>query len=92
MAISMMGSRAQAGILRALSINGPATIGSLLKQVHVGRPSLNRILVEMESSGLIAGNPGPGSRHGKTVYYEVDPHRVEELAERYVKYALNRTR
>lgn len=91
MAISLMGSRAQAAILRALSISGPDTIGSLLGQVGVGRPSLNRLLVEMEKSGVITGRPEPGSRHGKSVYYEAVPSRVEELVSRYIEYTLNRS-
>lgn len=90
MAISFMGNRAQADILRQLSLLGPSTVGQIQVVTEIGRPSLNRHLAALEATGLIATDPPPGHRHGKSVTYRVEPKRIAQLAEEYVRYVSGR--
>lgn len=85
-AISFMGNRAQADILRNLSVLGPSTIGELNAKVAISRPSLNRLLEALSKAGLVRTDPPAGLRHGKDVTYTAQRGRVRELAAKYVSY------
>ena len=69
LAISFMGNRARADILRHLSMLGPSTIGRLQTAVDISRPSLNRHLDFLAKAGLVQTDPPAGMRHGKDVVY-----------------------
>ena len=86
MAIAFMGNRAQVQILRDLTAKGPCTIGRLLEDLQMSRPSLNKHLVSLESAGLVVGDPPAGQRHGRSVEYRVDLARVRFLADVCVAY------
>jgi DNA-binding transcriptional ArsR family regulator len=85
-AISFMGNRARADILRHLSILGPSTIGRLQTAVDISRPSLNRHLDSLAKAGLVQTDPPAGMRHGKAVVYTVRSARVRELTQAYTSY------
>jgi DNA-binding transcriptional ArsR family regulator len=85
-AISFMGNRAQAEILRHLSLLGPSTIGQLQAVLTISRPSLNRHLDSLSSVGLVQTDPPAGMRHGKEVTYAVQHARIRKLAREYVSY------
>jgi len=86
LAIGVMGSRAQAQVLRTLSILGPSTIGRLQGSVDIGRPSLNRHLDFLSRAGLVQTDPPAGLRQGKDVVYAVQPARLRRLVADYVSY------
>ncbi|WP_394253023.1 ArsR/SmtB family transcription factor [Arthrobacter pityocampae] len=85
-AVSVIGSRAQAEILRRLSRLGPSTAGELADATGISRPSLNRHLVALQKAGVVAATPPAGDRAGKTVKYAAQIDRVRELAEKYLRY------
>ncbi len=85
-AISFIGNRAQADILRNLSMLGPSTIGRLQTAVDISRPSLNRHLDFLAQAGLVQTDPPAGMRHGKAVVYTVRSARIRELTQAYVSY------
>jgi DNA-binding transcriptional ArsR family regulator len=85
-AISFMGNRAQADILRHLSLLGPSVIGRLQSVMAVSRPSLNRHLYALATAGLVETDPPAGMRHGRDTTYTVQPARIRELAHEYVSY------
>lgn len=85
-AISFMGNRAQADILRHLSLLGPSTIGRLQTVVLISRPSLNRHLDALATAGLVETDPPAGMRHGRDVTYTVQRARIRQLAHEYVSY------
>ncbi|MBT2588536.1 helix-turn-helix transcriptional regulator [Arthrobacter sp. ISL-95] len=85
-AISFMGSRAQADVLRQLAILGPSTIGQLQYVLEISRPSLNRHLEALAATGLIKTDPPRGMRQGRDVTYELQPARIQELSRAYVDY------
>lgn len=84
-AVGVIGSRAQADILRELSRLGPSTAGELVGATGISRPSLNRHLVALQRAGIVTASP-PGNRAGKTLRYTAQIHRVRELAEKYLRY------
>lgn len=84
-AVGVIGSRAQADILRQLSLLGPSTAGELVGATGISRPSLNRHLVALQRSGIVIANP-PGNRAGKTLRYSARMDRVRDLADKYVRY------
>lgn len=86
MAIGFIGNRAQADILRQLSIHGPCTVGQIQTVSEISRPSLNRHLSALEAAGLVTTDPPAGQRHGKSVTYRVEPKRIDQLAQEYVRY------
>ena len=81
-----MGSRAQAQILRNLSILGPSTIGRLQSATEISRPSLNRHLDFLSKAGLVKTDPPAGLRQGRDVVYAVQPVRLQGLTIDYVSY------
>lgn len=85
-AISFMGNRAQADILRNLSLLGPSTIGQLHAVMAISRPSLNRLLDALSKAGLVQTDPPAGLRHGKDVTYTAQRGKIRELADKYVSY------
>jgi DNA-binding HxlR family transcriptional regulator len=85
-AISFMGNRAQADILRHLSLLGPSVIGRLQSVMAISRPSLNRHLDSLATAGLVQTDPPAGMRHGKETTYTVQPARIRELAHEYLSY------
>lgn len=89
-AVAFLGNRAQVQILRILSSSGPCTIGSLIENLDMSRPSVNKHLVLLEKAGLVIGEPAAGQRHGRSVKYQVDAGRVHSLAESCLAYILHR--
>ncbi|WP_427008777.1 ArsR/SmtB family transcription factor [Pseudarthrobacter sp. H2] len=89
-AISFMGNRAQAAILRHLSLLGPSVIGRLQSVMAISRPSLNRHLDSLATAGLVQTDPPAGMRHGKDVTYTAQPARIRELAHQYLSYVQGR--
>jgi DNA-binding MarR family transcriptional regulator len=85
-AISFMGNRAQADILRNLFLLGPSTIGQLQAVTAISRPSLNRLLDALSKAGLVQTDPPAGLRHGKDVTYTAQRGRIRQLADEYVSY------
>lgn len=85
-AVGMIGSRAQADMIRHLSRMGPSTAGELAEATGISRPSLNRHLVALEEAGVVTASPPAGDRAGKTVRYTAQIDRVRELAEKYLRY------
>lgn len=81
-----MGTRAQADILRNLSLLGPSTIGQLQAVTAISRPSLNRLLDALSKAGLVQTDPPAGLRHGKDVTYTAQRGRIRQLADEYVSY------
>ncbi len=90
MAIGFMGSRAQAEIVRQLSLLGPSAIGKLQAALSISRPSLNRHLDSLAKAGLVHTDPPEGMRHGREVVYAVHSARLRELAEEYVNFVEGR--
>lgn len=88
-AVAFLGNRAQVQILRMLSSRGPCTIGSLIENLDMSRPSVNKHLVSLENAGLVVGHPAVGQRHGKSVTYQLDAGQVRSLAESCLAYILH---
>lgn len=85
-AVALSGSRAQAHILRYLSLLGPSSAGQLASSTGMSRASLNRHLVALEGVGAVAADTVTGSRAGKTVLYTIQVERVCELTQIYLRY------
>lgn len=84
--MGVIGNRAQADILRHLSLMGPSTAGELTDATGISRPSLNRHLVALQGAGVVTASPPAGDRAGKIVKYTVQLEHLRELAGKYLQY------
>ncbi|MFJ3395229.1 ArsR family transcriptional regulator [Leifsonia aquatica] len=90
-AISAFSNVSRVDLINYLSKSGEVTVGKIIRDTAIPRPTLGRLLRELEELRVITGDiPIGDERRGKAVYYSLDRERTEALYAAWHAFALGR--
>jgi len=90
-AIAAFSNASRVELINYLSGAGEATVGKIMRDTDIPRPTLGRLLRELEGLGVVTGDiPIGDARRGKAVYYSLDRSRTESLYDAWRSFALGR--
>ena len=89
-AIETIGNRARTEILRLLALHGPLTAAELAERLGATKPGVHKHLAALEAEGLVAGDVEALRRPGRTVRWQTEGQRAQQLAEIWVQYVTGR--
>lgn len=89
-AIELIGNRARADIVRALSTHTTLTIPEIADIIGATRPAVLGHLNRLEERGLVEADTPSGQRRGRVVHWRVVPAEVERVGTAFLDYLAGR--